>query len=165
MSDYSPQLTIQTIKPEKDGTKAMASPADVADPRRLQGNLGVQHQSTSQEQNAAGGGGGGSTNAGVQHSSQSREQDAGAAAAVATAPTTLPPSASPTPAPTSHPTLRGIQWLVRGSVWYDRNANGYRDADVVVDAVGDVRGRDVEWSHGLGGVRVRLVRCDPATGR
>jgi len=42
-------------------------------------------------------------------------------------------------------------------MWYDRNANGVRDANVRVDGMGS----NVEFTHGLGGVTVRLVECFP----
>ena len=76
-------------------------------------------------------------------------------------PTAPPTSAAPTRSPTQHPTLRGEGFLLRGVVWYDRNGNGVRDSNVAVVGLGS----DVEYSHGVGGVQVKLVQCDPKTGK
>ena len=76
--------------------------------------------------------------------------------------TTLPtaiPIFSPMDLPTYHPTLHGDPFVLRGTIWYDRNANGERDSNVKVDGLG----RDVEYTYGLGGVSVQLVECDPYT--
>jgi len=73
-----------------------------------------------------------------------------------TTPTDSPKTASPTSAPTSHPTLHGQEFILRGLIWYDRNANGVRDSNVNVEGMGN----DVEYSHGVGGVTVQLVQCD-----
>ncbi|KAL7466002.1 hypothetical protein ACHAXS_007637 [Conticribra weissflogii] len=71
------------------------------------------------------------------------------------------PSAPPTPTPTEHPTLHGDPFTLRGSVFYDRNANGQRDSNVVWEGFSS----DVEYTHGLGGVTIGLVQCDPLTNR
>mmetsp|Transcript_4969 Transcript_4969/g.10434 ORF Transcript_4969/g.10434 Transcript_4969/m.10434 type:complete len:883 (+) Transcript_4969:271-2919(+) len=71
------------------------------------------------------------------------------------------PSLQPTPSPTEHPTLHGDPFTLRGSVFYDRNANGQRDSNVVWEGFS----RDVEYTHGLGGVTIGLVQCDPLTNR
>ena len=68
-------------------------------------------------------------------------------------------SLSPTVSPTSRPTVRGDPFLLKGVTFYDRNANGERDSNVVVMDMG----QDVEYSHGLGGVAITLVQCDPET--
>ena len=69
---------------------------------------------------------------------------------------TLSPINSPTNTPTFYPTLRGEPHVLRGAVFYDRNANGVRDSNVQVPGMGN----DVEYSHGLGGVTIQLVECD-----
>ncbi|KAL7536950.1 hypothetical protein ACHAXR_007506 [Thalassiosira sp. AJA248-18] len=76
-------------------------------------------------------------------------------------PTPSPTTGAPTSAPTGHPTPPGEIRILKGMMWYDRNANGVRDSNVKVEGVGD----DVEWSHGVGGVGVQLVECDGETGR
>jgi len=67
----------------------------------------------------------------------------------------LTPTISPTDSPTFQPTLRGIPKTVRGMMWYDANANGVRDSNVV-------RGEfnDVEYKFGVGGVQMQLRECD-----
>ena len=68
-------------------------------------------------------------------------------------PTTQSPTTSqPTRSPTSHPTLHGRVNILRGVMWYDRNANGVRDSNVEVTDLGD----DVEFSYGVGGIQVQL---------
>ena len=76
-------------------------------------------------------------------------------------PTGIPTTAAPTRSPTQYPTLQGWQFFLRGVVWYDRNANGVRDSNVAEGGLGS----DVEYSHGVGGVQVMLVQCDPKTGK
>ena len=44
-------------------------------------------------------------------------------------------------------------------MYYDRNANGSRDANVASKEFGD----DTEYSIGLGGVNLQLVECDLST--
>jgi hypothetical protein len=51
-------------------------------------------------------------------------------------------------------------FVLRGTVFYDRNANGERDSNVDVEEFGN----DVEYNYGLGGVNIRLVECDLETG-
>ena len=65
-------------------------------------------------------------------------------------------------APTSRPTIGGVQWYVKGVVWYDGNANRVCDSNVAVNAVGG----DVGFSHSVEGGRVslQLVQCDKDTG-
>jgi len=84
-----------------------------------------------------------------------------ASVAPTTSPTDQPASVAPTWSPTPHPSIGGRQWSIRGVAWYDRNANGIRDSNVAVDGMDG----DVEFSQGLGGVFLRLVQCDPETGR
>ncbi|KAL3773393.1 hypothetical protein ACHAWO_003684 [Cyclotella atomus] len=62
--------------------------------------------------------------------------------------------------PTYHPTLHGRLFVLRGTIYYDRNANGQRDANVATEEFGP----DTEYNVGLGGVNLRLVECDLATG-
>jgi len=71
---------------------------------------------------------------------------------------TLTPTATPTDSPTFQPTLKGVPKTVRGMMWYDANANGVRDSNVV-------RGEfnDVEYKFGVGGVQMMLRECDWAT--
>jgi hypothetical protein len=82
-----------------------------------------------------------------------------------TRPPTVPPTDSPTAfvteslQPTDGPTPRGDPFVLRGIIWYDRNANGRRDPDVDDPDLG----RDVEFDVGLGGVQVQLTECDPET--
>jgi hypothetical protein len=61
--------------------------------------------------------------------------------------------------PTDGPTPRGDPFVLRGIIWYDRNANGRRDSNVDDSE----HGRDVETNVGLGGVQVQLMECDPDT--
>ena len=61
--------------------------------------------------------------------------------------------------PTDGPTPRGDPFVLRGIIWYDRNANGRRDSNVDDPE----HGRDVETNVGLGGVQVQLMECDPDT--
>ena len=49
--------------------------------------------------------------------------------------------------------------MLRGIIWYDRNANGRRDSNVEDPH----HGRDVEFDVGLGGVQIQLTECDPET--
>lgn len=74
---------------------------------------------------------------------------------------TTPTAAAVASAPSRQPTLRREPSSLRGVVWYDRNGNGRRDPNVEVAGMGN----DVEYSHGVSGVAVELVRCDDATGR
>lgn len=74
---------------------------------------------------------------------------------------TTSPTQSPTRSPTMHPTLHGQAFMLRGIMWYDRNANGNRDSNVEVTGVGT----DVEFSHGVGGITAQLVQCDETSGR
>jgi len=76
-------------------------------------------------------------------------------------PTPVPTTRSPTSSPTFYPTIRGEAKILKGMMWYDRNANGVRDSNVNVQGWGN----DVEYSHGVGGVSVSLVQCDAETGR
>ena len=76
-------------------------------------------------------------------------------------PTPPPTTPFPTSSPTSHPTIHGKEFILRGIMWYDRNANGVRDSNVEKEGMGD----DVEYSHGVGGVQVQIVECDGDTGR
>ncbi len=76
-------------------------------------------------------------------------------------PTLRPTTPAPTSAPTGHPTMHGKNFILRGIMWYDRNANGVRDSNVNVNGMGS----DVEYSHGVGGMQVQLVECDGDTGR
>lgn len=71
----------------------------------------------------------------------------------------LTPTLSPTGSPTYQPTLHGEPRTVRGMMWYDANANGVRDSNVV-------RGEfhDVEYKFGVGGVMMNLKECDWDTG-
>lgn len=71
------------------------------------------------------------------------------------------PTVSPRPTigPSYHPTLHGDPWVLRGTIYYDRNANGERDSNVDTAEFGD----DVEFNYGLGGVTVQLMECDPET--
>jgi len=80
---------------------------------------------------------------------------------LADSPTLAPTTAPPTRSPTSHPTLHGQAFMLRGIMWYDRNANGVRDSNVEVTGVGT----DVEFSHGVGGIRAQLVQCDENSGK
>mmetsp|Transcript_9352 Transcript_9352/g.13912 ORF Transcript_9352/g.13912 Transcript_9352/m.13912 type:complete len:722 (+) Transcript_9352:128-2293(+) len=75
-----------------------------------------------------------------------------------TASPTLTPTATPTDSPTFQPTLKGVPKTVRGMMWYDANANGVRDSNVV-------RGEfnDVEYKFGVGGVQMMLRECDWST--
>ena len=63
--------------------------------------------------------------------------------------------------PTYHPTPHGEPFIVKGTVWYDRNANGNRDTGVSMTDFGS----DVEYNLGLGGVKVALVECNADTNR
>jgi hypothetical protein len=80
-------------------------------------------------------------------------------------PTRSPTTTSPTiyttasREPTDGPTPRGDPFVLRGIIWYDRNANGRRDTNVDDPELGN----DVETNVGLGGVQVRLMECDPVT--
>ncbi|KAL7547017.1 hypothetical protein ACHAWF_010337 [Thalassiosira exigua] len=74
-------------------------------------------------------------------------------------PTDSPSMAKPTSSPSFHPTVKRDPWVLRGTVYYDRNANGERDSNVDSFSYG----KDVEYSYGLGGVVVQLMECDPAT--
>ena len=94
------------------------------------------------------------------------------------------PSYSPSSsAPTSNGPTRDT-YVLTGVVWYDRNANGRRDAyvpsgggggggvgggaggeDGGEGGYGTTMGDDVEYSHGVGGATVQLVECDETTGR
>lgn len=83
-----------------------------------------------------------------------------------TAGPTSVPTSMPTPAPTKTtdeptdaPTPRGDPFVLRGIIWYDRNANGRRDSNMDEPTLG----RDVEFNIGLGGVQVQLTECDPDT--
>ena len=89
-------------------------------------------------------------------------------------PTTMPtssplvPTTSPTVSypptgsePTYHPTLHDKLFVLRGTVYYDRNANGSRDANVDTEEYGG----DTEYNIGLGGVNLQLVECDLSTNR
>ena len=70
----------------------------------------------------------------------------------------FPSTLEPTEFPTFNPTVRGDPWVLRGTIYYDRNANGIRDTVDTSDM-----GRDVEHNFGLGGVTVELHECDPDT--
>ena len=77
-----------------------------------------------------------------------------------------PPTASPTLSlaptggePTYHPTLHDRLFVLRGTIYYDRNANGSRDANLKTDEYG----ADTEYEIGLGGVNLQLVECDLST--
>jgi hypothetical protein len=78
---------------------------------------------------------------------------------------TISPTNSPTiyttqsMEPTDGPTPRGDPFVLRGIIWYDRNANGRRDSNIDDPEYG----HDVETNFGLGGVQVRLMECDPDT--
>ena len=74
---------------------------------------------------------------------------------------TSPPTPEPTTSPTARPTLAGREHILRGLMWYDRNANGMRDSNVNVVGMGG----DVEYSHAVGGVSVQVIECDGDTGR
>jgi hypothetical protein len=71
------------------------------------------------------------------------------------------PSLNPTMPPTYHPTPHGEPFVVKGTVWYDRNANGNRDTGVSMADFGS----DVEYNMGLGGVKIALVECNAETNR
>ena len=77
--------------------------------------------------------------------------------------TSSPTTSSPTsnaPTETSDaPTPRGDPFVLRGLIWYDRNGNGKRDANIP----DSVLGPDVERNLGLGGVQIQLTECDPLT--
>lgn len=61
--------------------------------------------------------------------------------------------------PSYHPTLHGDPWTLRGTIYYDKNANGERDSNVdTVDF-----GKDVEYNYGLGGIHIQLMECDADT--
>eukprot|EP00804_Cyclotella_cryptica_P000418 CCRYP_020910-RB/>CCRYP_020910-RB protein AED:0.02 eAED:0.02 QI:301/1/1/1/1/1/2/962/712 len=73
----------------------------------------------------------------------------------------LSPSSSQSPTgrrPRITPTLHDKLFVLRGTIYYDRNANGRRDADVQSDL-----SKDTEFEIGLGGVNLRLVECDLET--
>ena len=81
-------------------------------------------------------------------------------------PTTSSPTSIPSFAPsitagepTYHPTLHDKLFVLRGTIYYDRNANGARDANVETEEYGS----DTEYNIGLGGVNLRLVECDIST--
>ncbi|KAL7541396.1 hypothetical protein ACHAXR_010888 [Thalassiosira sp. AJA248-18] len=71
---------------------------------------------------------------------------------------TSSPSFQPTEAPSYHPTLNVIN-VLRGTAWYDRNANGERDSNIDTIEMGP----DVEYNYGLGGVTIQLMECDVDT--
>ncbi|EJK75219.1 hypothetical protein THAOC_03066, partial [Thalassiosira oceanica] len=75
-------------------------------------------------------------------------------------PSLSPSTLEPTEFPTFNPTLRGDPWVLRGTIYYDRNANRIRDTVDTYDM-----GRDVEHNFGLGGVTVELHECDPDTNK
>ena len=130
-----------------------ASRQAAADRRRTQANAGI-HANVAEELDASDGDG-------LQGGQGWDRPTASPTPGPTPGPTSLPTTAPTTAAPTAHPTLSDIEWLVRGEVWYDRNANGIRDSNVYIENMGN----DVEWTHGLGGVRLQLVQCDPDTGR
>lgn len=81
-------------------------------------------------------------------------------------PTTHPTRRTPSPslsfvptnsAPSYHPTLHDRLFVLRGTIYYDRNANGKRDSSVSDSEYGS---NDIEFEYGLGGVNLRLVECD-----
>lgn len=74
---------------------------------------------------------------------------------------TLTPSVVPTMPPSYHPTPHGEPFVLKGVIWYDRNANGHRDTGVSMPDFGS----DVEFDLGLGGVKVTLVQCNAETNR
>ena len=76
-------------------------------------------------------------------------------------PSAAPNTAQPTESPSMHPTLRGKVRMLRGVAWYDRNANGKRDSNIDVRGIGS----DVEYSHGIGGLKAQLKQCDETTGK
>jgi hypothetical protein len=81
-----------------------------------------------------------------------------------TSPTDMPtdtPSLNPTGPPTYHPTPHGEPWVLKGTVWYDRNANGNRDSGISMTDFGS----DVEYNLGLGGVKITLLECNGDTNR
>jgi hypothetical protein len=61
--------------------------------------------------------------------------------------------------PTYHPTLHDRLFVLRGTIYYDRNANGSRDANLRTEEYG----ADTEYEIGLGGVNLQLVECDVST--
>ncbi|EJK78026.1 hypothetical protein THAOC_00098, partial [Thalassiosira oceanica] len=67
----------------------------------------------------------------------------------------------PTWSPTNPPTKQGQKYVIMGTTWYDRNANGIRDSDVEVAWLGS----DVEFQHAVSGMTVKLIECDPSNGR
>jgi len=73
------------------------------------------------------------------------------------------PTISPVPTLSSswHPTLSKNLWLLKGIIYYDRNANGGRDSDVNTVEFGE----DVEYNYGLGGVTIQLIECDVETNK
>lgn len=74
---------------------------------------------------------------------------------------TISPSSSPSDYPTFAPTARGDPFVLYGTIWYDRNANGLRDSNIDTPGMG----KDVEYTFGLGGVSIRLMECDPVTNK
>jgi hypothetical protein len=61
--------------------------------------------------------------------------------------------------PTYHPTLHDKLFVLRGTIYYDRNANGNRDSNIETSEYG----ADTEYNIGLGGVNLKLVECDLST--
>ena len=93
-------------------------------------------------------------------------------AKVPTSSPVVPPSKSPSVSPTLsnmpsggeptyHPTLHDRLFVLRGTIYYDRNANGIRDANINTEKYGS----DTEYNMGLGGVNLQLVECDLSTNR
>mmetsp|Transcript_30363 Transcript_30363/g.63460 ORF Transcript_30363/g.63460 Transcript_30363/m.63460 type:complete len:1137 (+) Transcript_30363:166-3576(+) len=61
--------------------------------------------------------------------------------------------------PTYRPTVRADPWELRGTIYYDHNANGVRDSNLLTTDFG----QDPEHQYGLGGVTIQMVECDPET--
>eukprot|EP00956_Cyclotella_meneghiniana_P038769 scaffold159697_cov56-Cyclotella_meneghiniana.AAC.7 len=79
-------------------------------------------------------------------------------------PTLVPtdqPTEGPTDPPSFHPTPHGEPFVLKGVIWYDRNANASRDNGITMPEYGS----DVEYSMGLGGVTVTLLECNADTNR
>ena len=74
---------------------------------------------------------------------------------------TISPSGSPSEYPTFAPTPKGDPFVLYGTIWYDRNANGLRDSNIDTPGMG----KDVEYTFGLGGVSIQLMECDPITNK
>jgi len=74
---------------------------------------------------------------------------------------TATPTQYPTRSPTNPPTKQGQKYVIMGTTWYDRNANGIRDSNVEVAGLGS----DVEFQHAVSGMTVKLIECDPSNGR